>query len=141
MVKVSIDEIFQEAAERGDPFAQFELGLALDYGNNVEQDYEKAAAWYAKAADQGHTSAEINLLLQHIFGQTHSLQPETVVARLQKLAESRDRDAQNNLGLCYQHGYGTPQNYQEAATWFRRAAEGGCHSSLRSFLSRCRLRG
>ncbi len=53
------------------------------------------------------------------------LQPEVVFTRLQMLAGSGDRDAQNNLGLCYQHGYGTPQNYQEAATWFRRAADGG----------------
>jgi hypothetical protein len=46
--------------------------LSLDYGNNGEQDFDQAAAWYAKAADQGHKSAAINLLLQHVLGKpTH----------------------------------------------------------------------
>jgi TPR repeat protein len=59
------------------------------------------------------------------LGQAQSQQPETVVARLQKLAEQGDSEARNNLGLCRQYGYGTPQDYQEAAKWFRRAAESG----------------
>jgi TPR repeat protein len=76
------------------------LALAFDYGNHEEQDYEKAAAWYAKAANQGHEAAESNILLQHILGQAQLLKAETVFGRLQTLAESEDRDAQNNLGLC-----------------------------------------
>jgi uncharacterized protein len=125
VAKFSIDKAFQEAAERGDPFAQFELGISLDNGDNGDQNFEEAAAWYAKAVDQGHESAEINLLLLHVFGRAHSLRPEIVVTRLHELAQTGDLDAQNNLGLCYQLGYGTPQNYLEAASWFRRAAQSG----------------
>ena len=61
----------RKAAEAGDPFAQFEIALSLDYGNDGEQDFTSSAEWYAKAAAQGHTSAEGNLLLQHILGQAH----------------------------------------------------------------------
>jgi TPR repeat protein len=32
-------------AEQGDAFAQFELALALDFGNGGEQDFDKAAVW------------------------------------------------------------------------------------------------
>lgn len=115
----------QQAAEAGDPFAQFELAIALDYGNDGEQNFEKASDLYAKAAGQGHDTAEGNLLVQHVLGQAHLRLPEMVFTQLTKRAESGDREAESNLGLCYQQGYGTTQNYEEAAVWFRRAAQAG----------------
>lgn len=33
--------------------------------------------------------------------------------------------ALNQVGWCYQNGYGTPQNYQSALQWYTRAAEKG----------------
>ncbi len=33
--------------------------------------------------------------------------------------------SQNNLGFMYNNGEGVPQNYAEAAKWYRRAAEQG----------------
>lgn len=115
----------RQAAADGDPFAQFELGLDLDFGTYGEQNFEKAADYLTKAAGQGHQSAEGNLLLQHVLGQAKTYQPDVVFARLKSRAESGDREAQNNLGLCFQFGYGTAQDYGEAEVWFRRSAEGG----------------
>lgn len=40
-------------------------------------------------------------------------------------AESGDADAQNELGCCYQHGYGVPQNRMTALYWFEKAANHG----------------
>jgi TPR repeat protein len=125
MVNLDISKRIRQAAKDGDAFAQFELGLDLDFGTNGEQDFEKAADYLAKAASQGHKSAEGNLLLQHVLGQAKTYPPAEAFARLQTLAESGDREAQNNFGLCFQLGYGTAQDYGEAAIWFRRSAEGG----------------
>jgi uncharacterized protein len=122
---LDISERIRRAARDGDPFAQFEVGLAFDWGSWGEQDFLKAAEFYAKAAEQGHRSAEDNLLLQHVLRQAKTRQPAMVFAQLKNRAESGDREAQNNLGLCFQFGYGTAQDYREAAVWFRRAAEGG----------------
>lgn len=36
-----------------------------------------------------------------------------------------DRVAQNNLGVIYEEGHGTAQNYEEATNWYRKAAEQG----------------
>jgi TPR repeat protein len=119
-------EMIRKAADAGDQFAQNELGVAYDYGNlGLGQDFEKASEWYGRAARQGHQSAEINLLLQNVFGQARTLEPAVVFNRLKEIAEAGDLEAQNNVGLCFQFGYGTEQNYSEAASWFRRAAEGG----------------
>jgi uncharacterized protein len=101
------------------------MGLDLDFGTYGEQDFQKAADYFAKAAGQGHQSAEGNLLLQHVLGQAKTYQPKLVFARLKNRAQSGDREAQNNFGLCFQFGYGTARDYGEAAVWFRRAAEGG----------------
>jgi TPR repeat protein len=48
-----------------------------------------------------------------------------VFKRLREIAQAGDREWENNLGLCYQHGFGTAQDYGQAAAWFLRAAEGG----------------
>ena len=42
---------------------------------------------------------------------------------LLQTAQSGDAEAQNDLGLCYFHGYGTVQNDHEAAIWFSSSAE------------------
>lgn len=40
-----------------------------------------------------------------------------------EVAEEGDAAAQNNLGLMYYQGRGTPQNYKQALNWFTKAAE------------------
>ena len=74
---------------------------------------------------KGHHAAETNLLLQHILGQSKLREPGKVFARLQELAKTGDREAENNLGLCFEFGYGTAQDFREAAVWYLRAAKGG----------------
>ena len=50
-----------KTAELGDPVAQFQLGWHYTSGQGVPQDYEKAAHWYLKAAEQGIVEAQHNL--------------------------------------------------------------------------------
>ena len=47
------------------------------------------------------------------------------LADLRAIAESGEADAQVTLGLIYARGEGVPQDYAEAASWFREAAEQG----------------
>jgi hypothetical protein len=48
----------QEAAERGDAEAQFELAVAYEKGLLVNQDTAWAARWYGRAAFRGHSEAQ-----------------------------------------------------------------------------------
>ena len=41
--------------------AQFILGSLYEYGTGVPKDTAQAAAWYRKAADQGHANAKQRL--------------------------------------------------------------------------------
>ena len=45
--------------------------------------------------------------------------------RCRPLAEQGNADAQHNLGFMYMHGYGVAQDYAEAVTWYRKAADQG----------------
>lgn len=81
-------ERIRQAARDGDPFAQFELGYSYECGAWVEQDFKKAAEFYAKAANQGHGAAEQNLLLQHISGRAKLHRPSVVFSKLKSLAEA-----------------------------------------------------
>ena len=54
--------------EKGDPEAQFELGLVYYNGQNVKQNYEQAVYWFKKAAEQNHANAQHNLGIMYYNG-------------------------------------------------------------------------
>jgi len=43
---------YHAAAERGEPQAQFNLGVFYEHGQVVPQDFAEAAKWYRLAAEQ-----------------------------------------------------------------------------------------
>ena len=53
--------ILRPLAIKGDPRAQYNLGVIYDEGLGVQPDYSAAFSWYLKAANQGYASAQANL--------------------------------------------------------------------------------
>jgi hypothetical protein len=51
----------RKVAEKGDPAAQFQLGVHYATGEDVKQDYTEAVRWFNLAADQGHILAQATL--------------------------------------------------------------------------------
>ena len=49
----------------------------------------------------------------------------TALRLLRPLADQGDAVAQYNLGVMHANGHGVPQNYAEAAKWYRLAADQG----------------
>ncbi|MGO9318396.1 MAG: tetratricopeptide repeat protein [Terracidiphilus sp.] len=47
------------------------------------------------------------------------------ITTLERQATSGDAEAQYNLGILYNKGEGMPQDYTQAAVWYRKAAEQG----------------
>ena len=47
------------------------------------------------------------------------------IEKLELKVEQRDAEAQYNLGLMYYKGQGVPQNYEQAAYLFKKAAKQG----------------
>jgi TPR repeat protein len=60
--------LFQErfkAAEQGDAYAQYFLGVMYDKGKGVPQDAVEAMKWFRKAAEQGHAKSQHSLGLMY----------------------------------------------------------------------------
>ncbi len=54
-------KVWLDQAKTGDPEAQTYVGEIYEKGLGLSPDYEVAAIWYRRAADQGFTRAQINL--------------------------------------------------------------------------------
>ncbi len=48
---------YERSARKGDPEAQFKLGLINEFGKSTDVDMTSAMHWYNKSADQGHQRA------------------------------------------------------------------------------------
>ena len=77
------------------------LALAFDAGSVLTQDYQKGLVAYG---------------LEDYDAAMREWRP---------LAEQGHADSQEWIGFLYFYGEGVPQNYAEAAKWYRLAAEQG----------------
>ncbi|MCH5309757.1 MAG: SEL1-like repeat protein [Prevotella sp.] len=66
-------------------------------------------------------SAQFNLGIEYLQSQNYS----EAAKWFRKAAEQGLAQAQYNLGVCYDNGWGISQNYSEAVKWYRKAAEQG----------------
>ena len=115
------DKAFSRIAE-----AQHDLGALYTAGQaGVTQNYERAAFWFRRAADQGIANAAYNLgvLYQQGLGQEQDLQKALDWYR--RAAQMGHPEAQYNLGIAYIEGVGTRYNPALAAAFFQKAAFAG----------------
>lgn len=119
----------EPAANKGDAESQFILGCCEaigvsgtgSYVSESLQDENAAVEWWKKAAKQGHKDAKFMLELYNDY----SIPISKVASTNPEAAKRGDAVAQNNLGVCYENGYGVPQSLAEAVKWYRKSAEQG----------------
>jgi TPR repeat protein len=111
-------QLFMQAAENGDAFAQRIVGDSYSYGSGVKQDYTQALVWYQKAADQGSPEAQYDVGTAYSDGLGTEKNDTEAVEWLQKAADQGLAKAQNNLGGAYYLGSGVPKDDAEAVTWW-----------------------
>ena len=126
----SVEQI-RAKASLGDASAQFNIGVMYYEGQGVQQDYNQAAAWYAKAAEQGDAKAQTNLGMMYEKGQGVQQDFNQAVAWYRKAAEQGHTKAQFNLGVMYKKGQGVPQDYAQAYMWVNLAAAQGVEDAVR----------
>lgn len=111
--------------EKGDPEAQFELGLIYYNGQNVKQNYEQAIYWLKKAAENGIVEAQHNLGVIYYNGWGTKQDYEQAFYWFKKAAEQNYAISQDSLGIMYKNGLGTKKNTEQAFFWYKKAAEQG----------------
>lgn len=122
----------RQIAQQGDAQAQYELALALDYGDGLPRDLEEAAAWYAAAANQGHAEAQNSLGSLYQAGDGLARDDVRAASWYRKAADQGHAEAANNLAYLYDLGLGVEEDNRLAAELYERAAERG---SVRAMLN------
>jgi TPR repeat protein len=107
----------RQAAQQGDVFAQYNLGLSYFAGLGVPKDYVEAGRWFRKSAEQGNARAQTFMAV--LYGQGNGVpQDPTEAARwMLKAAEQGEDTAQAAVGELYARGDGVPQDYVLAHMW------------------------
>jgi len=117
---------YEKAANQGDALAQFSIGSFYENGRGVPTNHNLAMEWWQKAAGLNLADAQ-NALGQAFFdtGSTNLASYPDAAKWLRKAADQDFTASMNNLGVLYEHGWGTNQDWNEAAKWYRKAALAG----------------
>jgi TPR repeat protein len=114
-----------------DAESQFQLGLHLATAEGENQDYAQAARWYAQAAAQNHTLAQLNLAQLYAQGQGVSRDVVKSLMWMTRAAELGDAGAQYRLGMRRHRSSrddepdAAPEARIEALKWVRLSAGKG----------------
>jgi TPR repeat protein len=128
-----------DAAERGDPAMQTELGMLYQAGGvprrvserpalfiHVPPDGSKAFYWYQRAATQGYAKGEKFLSLAYAGGIGVQRNDPEVVRWMARAANHGDPSAKMMYGRMFDKGYnGVSRDEVQAVKWYRAAAEAG----------------
>jgi TPR repeat protein len=134
-------EKLRKAAEQGEIFSQFALGLLYANGEGQPKNAVEAVKWYRAAAEQGFAPAQYQLgdmyrngngvgVPQRLLYAIDEGIPKDAVEAVKWYKAAADQGfvrAQYQLGDMYRNGngVGVAQNIAEAAKWYRKAAEQG----------------
>lgn len=116
----------KKRATEGVATAQHDLAAMYTSGSgSIQQDYEQAAYWFRKAADQGIPNAAYNLGVLYHNGLGVKQNIDEAIKWYEKASNERHPEASYNLGIAHIEGIGVPYNPQKAAMYFETAAEQG----------------
>ncbi|QCE32714.1 sel1 repeat family protein [Acetobacteraceae bacterium] len=114
-------QYFKKASQKGNLWADLNLGVMYEKGHGVAQNYQKAREYYESAAQQSLPEAENNLgyLYQHGLGMDHNY---LMAKQYYEMASSQDNaEAFYNLGIMALNGQGCAQSKEKALDYFRKA--------------------
>lgn len=117
--------VCREAAGKGEPNCQNELGNLYRYGWGVPVNHPEALRWYRAAADQQHAWARVNLGHMLRLGQGTQADPAQALQLFEAAARQGNASALNAIGDLHANGQGMPTNRVKACEYFEQAAQKG----------------
>lgn len=120
---VTFSDDLVDLAQSGDVDAQYELAECYYEGYGIDQDFEEAYYWFAKAANQGDADAQYSLGWMCIKGEYVDKDIEKAVEWYTLAGEQGQDLAQYELGELYYHGEEVKEDFAAAVKWYQKAAE------------------
>lgn len=124
-IDVAVDRVNTELAiEDGNGDAMFKKGQLYDAGG--ENDYQKAAFWYKKAAEHGNKASVNRLWEMYDLGLVDDEKgASSALYYLMQAAELGFVKAKRKLGWMHFDGDGVDKDYKKSADYFQSAADSG----------------
>lgn len=119
------EKLMKPLAERGETWAQVNLGLLYAQGLGVQEDTREAMKWFRMAAEQGDATAQHCLGMIYEEGRGISPDYEKAAKWYRLAADQGFSWAQHYLGLMYLRGQGVERDNIQAYLWLGLAAEAG----------------
>ncbi|RKE69803.1 localization factor PodJL [Pseudorhodoplanes sinuspersici] len=121
--------LLRNAAAKGQPAAEYEIGIRYVEGNGVPQNTDEGVRWLERAANAGLAPAHFRLggLYEKGLGVKKSL--DTARRHYVIAADKGHAKAMHNLAVLFAEGVEGKPDYKVASQWFRKAAEHGVADS------------
>jgi localization factor PodJL len=119
----------RNAAIKGQPAAEFEIGIRLIEGRGIAQNTEAGLRWLERAAETGLAPAHFRIA--GLYEKGIGVKKNLTIARRHYIAaaEKGNAKAMHNMAVLYAEGIDGKPDYKTAAEWFRRAADYGVADS------------
>jgi uncharacterized protein len=116
---------FLPLADRADPIAAYYLGVMHFEGRGVARDAAAGIRWLTRAAEGGHTAAQLRLAAAYEAGDSVAQDYRAAARWMREAAYGGNADAQYFLGRFHRDGRGIVQDDREAYEWIHRSVEYG----------------
>jgi serine/threonine protein kinase len=117
---------FEHASIKGYAPAQMEFGYFLEWGIGRQIDKNQAFKWYLEAANQGFIPGELKIAACNRFGIIVRSNYVEAVRWYQRSVLKGDAEAQANLGVMYELGYGgLKKDISKAKYWYEKSVLSG----------------
>jgi len=121
---------YQMMADDGDPDQMYHVALCMLNAYGTTADPAGAANYLIRAAETGHTRAQVKLADCYHQGLGVTCDYLEMTNWLMVAAHAGDPEAQAKLGMCYQMGRGVEKNPELALKWYKIGAETGFVDAL-----------
>ncbi|MBX9721824.1 MAG: sel1 repeat family protein, partial [Candidatus Obscuribacterales bacterium] len=114
-----------KAAQKGDDYAQYNVGNALRTGVGVKRDSKAACRWYEAAVKNGNPHACNQLAIMYFSGTTDGV-PKNAKEGVRLLVKGADMGcpfAQSNLSYHYEQGKYFKKDMKQAIYWYQKSAD------------------
>ena len=118
-------EITRDAAESGDPDAQYLLSSMLLEGMGTPPDPASGLAWLHRAGHNDHPTAQLELGSRYSLGDLLHRDLDAALFWIGRSARLGNPEAQYLLGKAYDSSDALERDYSEAYKWLRLAADQG----------------
>lgn len=126
-------DLMRQAAEMGDPQAQYWYGRYLEFGYGVERNLGSAIEYYTKSGENGFAEGQLKLGLLYYRGECGLEKDFAKAAILFEKASKKSLLGMFYYGLCLEKGRGVEQDLGKAFELYKEAAKSGITRAMYRF--------